>query len=284
MKNNIMKIKKKIIIKIINTVITAIIIGLMIAPFFIMISVSLKSYQEVTKWPPNWIPEVLRWDNFSAVWNGDGNIKRAFINSLIVSFSTMILCTLLGTFAAYGVSRFRFKGKKIFLFLILITQMFSAVILIAPMYKIITELGLLNTYLSLIIPNTAFALPMTVWLLYGYIEGISENLEEAAMIDGCTRLQAVTRILMPLLAPGIITSGLFAFITSWNDLLFAQTFITKPEMRTLSVALTSYKSMFQTYWHKMMAASLFSVIPVFILFLLIQKYLVKGLASGGVKE
>lgn len=279
-----MKIKKKIIIKIINTVITAIIIGFMIAPFFIMISVSLKSYEEVTKCPPNWIPEVLRWDNFSAVWNGDGNIKRAFINSLIVSFSTMILCTLIGTFAAYGVSRFRFKGKKIFMFLVLITQMFSPVILIAPMYKIMTEFGLLNTYLSLIIPNTAFALPMTVWLLYGYLQGISKNLEEAAMIDGCSRLQAVTRILMPILAPGIITAGLFAFITAWNDLLFAQTFITKPEMRTLSVALTSYKSIFQTYWHKMMAASLFSVIPVFILFLLIQKYLVKGLASGGIKE
>ena len=256
----------------------------MIAPFFIMISVSLKSYEEVTKWPPNWIPEVLRWDNFSAVWNGDGNIKRAFINSLIVSFSTMILCTLIGTFAAYGVSRFRFKGKKIFMFLVIITQMFSPVILIAPMYKIMTEFGLLNTYLSLIIPNTAFALPMTVWLLYGYLQGISKNLEEAAMIDGCSRLQAVTRILMPILAPGIITAGLFAFITAWNDLLFAQTFITKPEMRTLSVALTSYKSIFQTYWHKMMAASLFSVIPVFILFLLIQKYLVKGLASGGIKE
>lgn len=284
MKNNIMKIKKKVIIKIINTLITATIIGLMIAPLFIMISVSLKSYEEVTKWPPNWIPEVLKWGNFSEVWSGDGNIKRAFMNSFIVSFSTMILCTLLGTFAAYGVSRFKFKGKKMFMLFVLITQMFSPVILIAPMYKIITELGLLNTYLSLIIPNTAFALPMTVWLLYGYIEGISENLEEAAMIDGCTRIQAVTKILMPLLAPGIITAGLFAFITSWNDLLFSQTFITKTEMRTLSVALTSYKSIFQTYWHKMMAGSLFSVMPVFILFLLIQKYIVKGLASGGVKE
>lgn len=279
-----MKIKKKVIIKIINTLITATIIGLMIAPLFIMISVSLKSYEEVTKWPPNWIPKVLKWDNFSEVWSGDGNIKRAFMNSFIVSFSTMILCTLLGTFAAYGVSRFKFKGKKMFMLFVLITQMFSPVILIAPMYKIITELGLLNTYLSLIIPNTAFALPMTVWLLYGYIEGISENLEEAAMIDGCTRIQAVTKILMPLLAPGIITAGLFAFITSWNDLLFSQTFITKTEMRTLSVALTSYKSIFQTYWHKMMAGSLFSVMPVFILFLLIQKYIVKGLSSGGVKE
>ncbi|WP_288221250.1 carbohydrate ABC transporter permease [uncultured Clostridium sp.] len=279
-----MKINKRIIIKIINTLITAMIIGLMIAPFFIMVSNSFKSYEEVTKWPPNWIPEVFRWENFHDVWNGEGNIKRAFINSIIVSFSTMTLSTVLGTFAAYGASRFRFKGKKLFMFLVLITQMFSAVILIAPMYKIITRLGLLNTYTSLIIPNTAFALPMSVWLLYGYIEGISKNLEEAAMIDGCTRLQSVRKIIMPIMAPGIITSALFAFIVSWNDLLFAQTFITKPEMRTLSVALTSYRSIFQTYWHKMMAASLFSVIPVFILFLLIQKYLVKGLTAGGLKE
>ncbi len=279
-----MKINKRIIIKIINTLITAMIIGLMIAPFFIMVSNSFKSYEEVTKWPPNWIPEVFRWENFHDVWNGEGNIKRAFINSIIVSFSTMTLSTVLGTFAAYGASRFRFKGKKLFMFLVLITQMFSAVILIAPMYKIITRLGLLNTYTSLIIPNTAFALPMSVWLLYGYIEGISKNLEEAAMIDGCTRLQSVRKIIMPIMAPGIITSALFAFIVSWNDLLFAQTFITKPEMRTLSVALTSYRSIFQTSWHKMMAASLFSVIPVFILFLLIQKYLVKGLTAGGLKE
>lgn len=279
-----MKIKKLTVIKIINTIITLCIVGIMIAPFFIMLSTAFKSYEEVTKWPPNWIPEVLKWNNFSEVWQDEGNIKRAFINSLVVSGSTMGLCTLLGSFAAYGVSRFKFKGKKPFLFLVIMSQMFSPVILIGPMYKIIVELGLLNTYVSLIIANTAFALPMSVWLLYGYLEGISRNLEEAAMIDGCTRLQAVTKILMPLLAPGIITSGLFAFITSWNDILFAQTFITKPEMKTLSVAITSYKSLFQTYWHKMMAASLISVVPVLILFIFIQKHLVKGLASGGVKE
>lgn len=279
-----MKIKKSTVIKIINTIITLCIVGIMIAPFFIMLSTAFKSYEEVTKWPPNWIPEVLKWNNFSEVWQDEGNIKRAFINSLVVSGSTMGLCTLLGSFAAYGVSRFKFKGKKPFLFLVIMSQMFSPVILIGPMYKIIVELGLLNTYVSLIIANTAFALPMSVWLLYGYLEGISRNLEEAAMIDGCTRLQAVTKILMPLLAPGIITSGLFAFITSWNDILFAQTFITKPEMKTLSVAITSYKSLFQTYWHKMMAASLISVVPVLILFIFIQKHLVKGLASGGVKE
>ncbi|AHM57901.1 carbohydrate ABC transporter membrane protein 2, CUT1 family (plasmid) [Peptoclostridium acidaminophilum DSM 3953] len=279
-----MKIKKIPILKIINTAIITVIIGLMIVPFFIMISTSLKSYAEVTKWPPVWLPDIPKWENFSTVWSKAGNIRIAFVNSLIVSLSTMLLCTVLGSFAAYSASRFKFAGKKPFLFGVIITQMFSAVILIGPMYGIIRDMGLLNTHLSLIIPNTAFSLPMTVWLLYGYLDGISPSLEEAAMLDGCTRLQAVTRILMPLLAPGIITSGLFAFIVSWNDLIFANSFITRTEMRTLSVALTSYRSLFETYWHNMMAASLISVIPVFVLFLMIQKYLVKGLSAGGVKE
>ncbi len=275
---------KKTVVKILLTLVAATLIFLMITPFLIMVSTSLKTLEQVTLWPPRWIPEVINWSNFQEAWLGKGEFKRAFINSLIVSSSTMLLCILLGTFAAYGTSRFNFKGKKLFLFLIIITQMFSAVILIAPMYKIMTRLDLLNSYLSLIIPNTAFSLPMTVWLLYGYLEGIPISLEEAAMMDGCSRTQAVFKVLMPLLAPGMITSGLFAFIVSWNDLLFAQTFITRPEMRTLSLALTTYKSLFETYWHTMMAASVISVAPVFILFLSIQKYLVKGLAAGGVKE
>ena len=249
-----------------------------------MISTSLKEFTEITKWPPTWIPDVLRWENYRDVWSGDSNVRRPFFNSLIVSISTMVLCTVLGSFAAYGVSRFRFVGKRSFLFLVIVTQMFSAVILIGPMYQIMRDLGLLNTYLALIIPNTAFALPMTVWLLVGYLDGISMNLEEAAMIDGCNRIQAVTKVLMPLLAPGIISAGLFAFIISWNDLVFAQTFITQTEMKTIAVALTTYQSLFETYWHRMMAASVISVIPVFVLFLFIQKYLVRGLNAGGVKE
>lgn len=279
-----MNIKKMNVSKILITAIFTLIVGLMVIPFFIMISTSLKSYAEVTKWPPSWIPDILRWENYRGVWSGDGNIKRALLNSVIVSSSTMGICILLGSFAAYSVSRFNFRGKKTFLFLIILTQMFSPVVLVGPMYGIMRDLGLLNTYLSMIIPNAAFSLPMTVWLLYGYLEGVSPSLEEAAMLDGCTRLQAVTKILMPIIAPGLVTSGLFAFIVAWNDLLFSRSFITRPDMRTISVALTSYKSVFETSWHNMMAASVVSVIPVFVLFLMIQKHIVKGLASGGVKE
>lgn len=266
------------------TLLATVIIGLMIVPFFIMISTSFKSYGEINIWPPQWIPKVLQLENFKEIWSGNGNFKVAFINSLIVSTSTMLICTVLGSLGAYAVSRFEFVGKKSFLFIIIVTQMFSAVTLVGPMYKIIKNLGLLNTHIALILPNAAFALPMTVWLLYGYLDGISKNLEEAAMIDGCTRLGAVRRVLLPLIAPGIVTSGLFAFIVAWNDLLFARSFITKTEFMTISVSLTNYQSLFETRWHELMAASLVSVIPVFILFLLIQKHLVKGLASGGVKE
>lgn len=279
-----MNTKKSKAYKLLITFALTLLVGLMIAPFLIMISTSLKSYSEVTKWPPSWIPDMLRWENYSAVWSGESSIKRALLNSVIVSSSTMGICVLLGSFAAYGVSRFRFRGKKTFLFLIILTQMFSPVVLVGPMYGIMRDLGLLNTYLSMIIPNAAFSLPMTVWLLYGYLDGISSSLEEAAMLDGCTRTQAVTKILMPITAPGLVTSGLFAFIVSWNDLLFSRSFITRPEMRTISVALTSYKSVFETSWHRMMAASVISVVPVFVLFLIIQKHIVKGLASGGVKE
>lgn len=270
--------------RILLTSLATVIIGLMIIPFFIMISTSFKSFTEVTVWPPDWIPDVLRWENYKEVWSGSGNFKQSFTNSLIVSTSTMLICAVLGSLGAYAVSRFEFKGKKSFLFIIIVTQMFSSVTLVGPMYKIVRSLGLLNTHIALIVPNAAFALPMTVWLLYGYLDGISKNLEEAAMIDGCTRLQAVSKVLLPLVAPGIITSALFAFIVSWNDLIFARSFVTKTEFMTLSVSLTNYRSLFETRWHEMMAASVISVVPVFILFLLIQKHLVKGLASGGVKE
>ncbi|MDO5708280.1 MAG: carbohydrate ABC transporter permease [Andreesenia angusta] len=270
-----------------RTIVFILIIGVlifMLFPFVVMISTAFKNLNEVSIWPPKWIPEVINWKNFSDVWKGTVDLKTAFKNSIIVSLATMGLCTIMGCLGAYSVSRYNFKGKKAFMFLMIMTQMFSAVILVAPMFQIVKLLGLLDTHISLIIANTAFALPMTTWLLTGYFDGVSESLEEAAMIDGCSRLQAVRKILVPVAAPGILTSGLFSFIMAWNDLIFVQRFTTKVEMRTLTIALVNYRGAFETYWNKTMAASLISVIPVFILFLFVQKYLVKGLSSGAVKE
>lgn len=275
---------KKLIGKIITFILILGVLVFMLFPFAVMISTSLKTNAEVRIWPPTWIPETINWENYKDVWSGTVNLKTAFKNSIIVSLATMLLCTVMGCLGAYGVSRYKFKGKKAFMFLMIMTQMFSAVILVAPMFQIVKSLGLLDTYIALIVPNTAFALPMTTWLLTGYFDGVSESLEEAAMMDGCSRVQAIRKVLLPVMAPGILTSGLFAFIAAWNDLIFVQRFTTKTEMRTLTIALVNYRGAFETYWNKTMAASVISVIPVFILFLMVQKYLVKGLSSGAVKE
>lgn len=261
-----------------------IIMIILIFPAFIMLIGSVKTNEEVITWPPKWFPAIIQWRNFSDIWSGEYNIGIGFKNSLIIASSTMILCILLGTLSAYAVARFYFKGKKLFLFLVLATQMFSPVVLIVPMYKIFRALDLLNSYICLILPNVAFCLPMTVWMLSSYFKSVPVDLEEAAMVDGCSRLKAIFKIILPISFPGIISVGLFAFIVAWNDLLFPMRFITNNNMRPITLMLTDFQTNFQTYWNKIMAASVIASLPIVILFVLIQKYLVKGLSSGAVKE
>ncbi|WBW96250.1 carbohydrate ABC transporter permease [Oceanirhabdus sp. W0125-5] len=282
--NTIFKKRKGRIETILTHMLLIFIISFLVFPSVVMILTSLKKYEEVVCWPPKWFPDVIQWSNFSDVWSRSYNIKTGFINSLIVSSSTMIICIVLGSLAAYSLARFKFTGRKSFLFVMLATQMFSPVVFIIPMYEIMKSLHLLNTYACLILPNTAFSLPMTVWLLTGYFKSISTNLEEAAMVDGCSRVQAIFKVILPIAAPGIISAGIFAFIVAWNDLLFAMTFITRDEMRTLTLMLTDIGTAFEVYWHKKMAASVIGVLPVTLLFIAIQKHLVSGLTSGAVKE
>jgi len=266
------------------THITLIIIFLVLLfPTFVMVSTSLKTYEGVFTWPPTWFPKIIQWKNFSTVLFGRYMFYDSFVNSIIISAVTSFICVLMGLPAAYAFSRFRFAGRKSFLFAVLATQMFSPVILIIPLYKMMRTTGLLNTYPVLIIANTAFALPMTIWLLTGYLESIPTSLEEAAMIDGTSRLGALFRIILPLSSPGIITAGIYAFILAWNDLIFALTFISDQDMRPITLALNDFAGKNIIYWHEMMAAAVLSVIPVALMFSLVQKYLVQGLTSGSVK-
>lgn len=276
--------KKEKVAKIARTVVVAIIVLLMLFPIFIMISTSLKTYTDITLWPPKWIPDEIQWANYYDVLFGEKSIKKPFINSLIVAISTSLICVFLGSVAAFGVTRYSFVGRKAFLFSIISTQMFSEVVLANSMYVIFRDLGLLNTRFSLIVSNTASSLPMTVWLLHSYMSAIPVDMEEAAMIDGCTRLQSAKKVLLPLVLPGMITAGLFSFISSWGNMIYTQTFITDPNLRTISIALTDFESLYKTSWETQMAASVISVIPVFIIFMLIQNGLAKGIMSGGLKE
>lgn len=269
--------------KVLRTIILAILIFLLLFPLAVMINSSLKSYDEIRAWPPTWFEGALKWENYQAVVSGNQSIMGPFFNSLQISLVTMFLCVFVGILAAYAVTRFDFKGKKTFLMVVIATQMFSSVILVNPIYVIFRNLGLLDTKVSLIIANTASSLPMTIWLLYSYFSQIPKDYEEASWMDGSSRFQGIFKVVMPLALPGIITAGLFAFISAWGDLVYAKSFVLSPELRTVSQALTDFQDLYKTTWETQMAASVVTTIPPFIIFMFIQKYLIKGMVSQGVK-
>lgn len=268
--------------KIIRTIIAVILVLLLIFPVFILLNSSLQTYEQIRSWPPQWFTD-LQWVNYAEIFQGTQNILRPLLNSLYVSTLTMILCVLVGSLAAYAVSRFNFKGNKAFLMAVILTQMFSPVILVTPMYTIFRDLKLLNSLNGLVIASTATALPMTIWLLYSFFTQVSKTYEEAAWMDGSSRLQAIKNVVIPISMPGIITAGLFAFITAWGDIVFVQTFITDANLRTMSLALLSFQDLYKTSYELQMAASVVSSIPTVIIFLAIQKYLIRGMSNQGLK-
>ena len=265
-----------------NTIILTIIVILLLFPILILINSSLKTYNELITWPPKFF-DSFHFENYTQVLSGDKSIVKEFFNSLQISVITMLICILIGSLAAYSVTRFDFKGKNAFMNIILVTQMFSSVIIVNAMYIIFRQFNLLDTKLSLIIATTTSCLPMTVWLLHSYFSQIPIDYEEASWMDGANSLQGIKDVLLPLCFPGIITAGLFAFIAAWGDLIYAKSFITSPELRTISLALTDFQDLYKTTWETQMAASVIATLPPFILFFLIQKYLIKSMVSQGVK-
>ncbi|HSD49770.1 MAG TPA: carbohydrate ABC transporter permease, partial [Candidatus Methylomirabilis sp.] len=185
--------------------------------------------------------------------------------------------------AGYALARFRFVGRDVFLLVFLATQMFPAVLLIAPLLSQWYALGLIDTYQALIYSNFSFTVPFTVWMLVGYFESIPRELEESAMIDGSGRFGALIRIIVPLAAPGIAATAIFAFVSSWSELLFATTFTSQTEMRTLSAGLLYMAGQYEVQWGQLCAGVMISTVPVAILFTFLQKHLIKGLTAGALK-
>lgn len=268
----------------IRTLLMTGIIVLLLFPVAVLFNTSLKTYSQITQWPPTWFEKPLLWQNYMEVLFGDKSIARPFLNSIQISLASMVVCIAIGILAAYAVSRYEFAGRRTFLKIVIITQMFTSVILVNPMYVIFRNLGLLDTKISLIVSSAASSLPMTIWLLYSYFSQIPKSYEEASWIDGCNKIQAIRYIILPLAFPGIITAGLFSFIMSWGDLVYAKAFILSPKLRTISLYLTDFRELYKTSWETQMAACVIAVIPPFILFMIIQKYLVRGMVSDGVKS
>lgn len=227
-------------------------------------------------------PSAVTFDNFrTVVFQSD--FARYFLNSVIVSLSTAAITVVIAAGAGYAFSRFTFTGKRWIIALMLLTQMFPLLMIIAPIYKIVAALGLLNSLTSLIIVYTAFNIPFATFLMQSFFDGIPKDLEEAAMIDGCTRLAALRRVIVPLTLPGLGATLGFVFTAAWSELLFALMLISKNDAMTFPVGLLTFVSKFSVDWGQMMAAGVLALIPSCLFFIFIQRYLVQGLTTGAVK-
>ncbi len=251
-------------------------------PFLWMLSTSLKRNRDIFSLTPKIIPPVVSFEHYGTVFR-QSNFPRYFMNSAIIAIATTILGIGVAALAAYAFSRFRFFGKKMLLVMILAVQMFPAVVLIIPLFIVMRRLDLLNTYQGLVITYITFTLPFGVWMLKGFFDAIPNELEQAAMIDGCGRMGAFLRVVLPVAGPGLAATSIYSFIAAWNDFMFAITFINKEEMSTLPMALQSFFGQFTVEWGPVMAASVIFTIPVLVFFLVVQKQLTTGMVKGAVK-
>ena len=253
-------------------------------PFLWALSASLKTRVELYVTPITYIPLQPTFRNYVEAWTSRLTpFSVFFANSLWVSSVTMVATIAISTSAGYALARFRFIGKNTLMLVFLATQMFPAVLLIPPLLSQWYAMGLIDTYQALIYSNFSFTVPFTVWMLVGYFESIPRELEESAMIDGSSRFGAMLKIIVPLAAPGIAATAIFAFVSSWSELLFATTFTSSTGMRTLSAGLLYMAGQYEVQWGQLSAGVMISTVPVAILFIFLQKHLIKGLTAGAMK-
>ena len=253
-----------------------------LAPYLVMLFTAAKPEAELRVTPPGLTPLVWHWTNFAAVLR-DGEFQTWLRVSLVVALASMALVVAAAVPAAYYTARHRFRGRTAFLFLVLVTQMFSPTSLVVGLHREFFELDLINTYTALILTNAAFNLAFAIWILRAFFASIPREIEEAAAVDGCGRLRVLVRIVLPLSRPGLVTAAIFAFIAAWNEYVVALTLMTGADKRPLTVGITSYVTAYVQHWDLLFAASVIAIVPVVVLFALIEPYLVGGLTAGGVK-
>lgn len=253
-------------------------------PVIWMFLTSFKTEAEYFSYPPVFIPEDFSFRNyFNAMAfppDGRGGLQ-GLRDSLIIASATSVASVLIGSLAAYGLSRFRTGGDN-FSFWILSTRMFPPVAAALPLFLIFKEIKLLDTHLALIIANTVFALPFVIWLLKGFFDELPVELEEAALIDGCSHWGAFTRVALPLVTPGLVATALFSFIFAWNEFMFAL-LLTRRTVRTLTIIVPSLVGGHEILWGEIAALGTIAIIPGIVLSLLLQRYLIRGLTMGAVK-
>jgi N,N'-diacetylchitobiose transport system permease protein len=260
-----------------------VVFAVMVFPVFWMISTAFKPTDEINSATPTWFSTTPTLAHFRTV------LHKAYFwtdvkNSLIVVSVTVVIAVVLAFLSAIALAKYRFAGRKIFIVLVIGIQMLPAVGLIIPLYVLLAKYGEVNKLTGVIIVYLTFALPFSVWTLRGFLIGIPKDLEEAAMVDGSTRLGAFFRILLPLVAPGLVATSVFTFITVWNEFIFANVLLSQPQSQTITVWLGNFLGgSFSVDWGAIMAGSTLIAIPVVIFFLLVQRRIAFGLTAGAVK-
>lgn len=251
-------------------------------PYFVMFTTALKSRSEIFAMDGRLFPVKALWSNFSDIWV-KAPMAKYMVNSVIIAAGSTAIAMVCGIPAAYALARMRFKGQTAFLGFIIVSQMFAPVVLLIGIYKVMQVLNLTNSLLGLIFINAAFNQAFTIWLLRGTFLSISAEMEQAATIDGCNRIQAMFKVLLPVAAPGIVTTLIFIFINAWNEYTVALCLISTETIKPLTVGINIFNGYNIIEWQYLFAASIFAIIPVVILFMSIEKNLTSGLTAGGVK-
>nr|BFE62200.1 carbohydrate ABC transporter permease [Dactylosporangium thailandense] len=251
-------------------------------PIYWVLVTALTPTQDVFRFPPHFFPDHITFEHFGSIFENPKLLKY-LLNSLIVSAITAVLTVIVSAYTGYSFAKFRYRGRRSLMYLVLASQMFPQALLLITLYLVFSQAGLLNSYLALILSFTTFTLPLCVWMLKGFFDTIPDELIEAAKVDGAGQGAIIHRILLPVSLPGLVATGLFAFIRGWNDFIFALT-LAGPDKQTLPPGLVNtFLGEFETAWPDLMAASLVVSLPVVIGFTVLQRYLVAGLTAGAVK-
>jgi multiple sugar transport system permease protein len=259
-----------------------VIVAFAIAPYVWMVLTSIRPDADITAFPIRYLPQQLTLGHYRVLLEQTSFLGN-LLNSLVIALGAVVIGLVASIPAAYAFSRFRFRGRQALMTQFLVINLFPVVLLIIPLFVMMRSLGLLDTHLGIILGHATFAIPFSVWMLTSYMSSIPPELDEAAMMDGATRLQAIVMVILPLLMPGVVTTGIYIFVTSWNEYLFAM-MLSGDAVRTVTVALQLFIGEFTVQWGLLTAGGTLVALPVTILFLIVQRRLVGGLTAGAVKS
>ena len=270
-----------------NIILNIAAIGFLVAllfPLYWIVVTSLKTEQEIFRIPPTLFPEMINLKSYAAqLDSGDFNMFRSFANSMIIAMGSMILAVVLAVPASYGIAKYKFKGRRIMLLGFMVTQMLPVSVLLTPMFIMFRNIHAYNTPFAAILADATIGIPFSVLILKNYFASIPKELEEAAYIDGCNRFTAFIKVLIPIAKPGVIVCAIFSFLYAWGDLAYGMTFIIDQQKRPITAGIFNFMGQYGTKWSYLTAFAVVTIIPVALIFIFMQKYIISGMTSGAVK-